>query len=212
MFVSMPAAKKLIRENRKLMDSAGVKEDIYSTIYINAEDVDSVQGILSNLKEMGYQVSSPTEWINQMKEEYGRQQSQLIAIALISLLVSAIGIANTMLASILERRQEIGVMKVIGLSIRKINLMFLVEAALIGLLGGVIAIVVSYIVAAVASTGGSAMSFLGMNFAAGVRITIPLGLSMGALAIAVGIGIISGIYPAWRATRMSPLEAIRGSN
>ncbi len=212
MFISMPAAKKLIRENRKLMDSMGVKEDVYSTIYVNAQDVDSVEGVLNNLKEMGYQVYSPTEWITQMQDEYGRQQSQLIAIALISLLVSAIGIANTMLASILERRQEIGVMKVIGLSIRKINLMFLVEAALIGLLGGIIAIVASYIVAAAANTGGGEMNFLGMYFAEGVRITIPWWLSMGALAIATGIGIVSGIYPAWRATRMSPLEAIRGSN
>jgi len=212
MYISIPAAKKLIRENRKLMDQLGVKADVYSQAYVNAEDVESVEGILSKIKEMGFQAYSPTEWINQMQDEYGRQQSQLIAIALISLLVSAIGIANTMLASILERRQEIGVMKVIGLSIRKINLMFLVEAALIGLLGGLIALAVSYIVAGVANTGGGEASFLGMYFMDGVRISIPWWLSLGAVAIATSVGVVSGIYPAWRATKMSPLEAIRGSN
>jgi ABC-type antimicrobial peptide transport system permease subunit len=56
------------------------------------------------------------------------------------------------------------------------------------------------------------MRFLGIDFAEGILVSIPWWLSLGRLAIATGIGIISGIYPAWRATRMSPLEAIRGSN
>lgn len=211
-YCSMDAAKKIIRENRKLMANANISVDIYSSMIINAKDIDSVQGILDTVKEMGFEAYSPTEWINQMKDEFGRQQSQLIAIGLISLLVSAIGIANTMLASILERRKEIGVMKVIGLSINKINLMFLVEAALIGLIGGLIALVVCYTIAGVVNTGYGAASFLGIYFQDGVRLTIPWWLSLGAIGISTGVGIISGLYPAHRATKMSPLEAIRGSN
>lgn len=209
-YMSMPAAQKLIRENKKLMDNMGVKSDSYSSAYVNANDVDNVKEILATIKEMGYQAYSDTEWITQMQEEQGRQQSQLIAIGLISLLVSAIGIANTMLASILERKREIGVMKVIGLSISKINLMFLVEAAMIGLLGGLIGLAISYILAGITGMGGGEMSFLGMYFSEGVRMSIPWWLSLGAIAIATGVGIVSGIYPAWKATKMSPLEAIRG--
>lgn len=211
-YCSMEAAKKIIRENRKLMNNMGISADSYSSAIINAQDIDSVQGILDRVKEMGFQAYSPTEWINEMQDEYGRQQSQLIAIGLISLLVSAIGIANTMLASILERRKEIGVMKVIGLSISKINLMFLVEAALIGLIGGLIALAASYTIAAVLNSGNGETSFLGIYFQDGVRLNIPWWLSLGAIGISTAVGIISGLYPAHRATKMSPLEAIRGSN
>jgi len=211
-YMSIPAANKLIRENRKWMDNMGVKEGVYSNGFVNCTDVDAVADVLQAIKDMGYEAYSPTEWITQMQEEQGRQQSQLIAIGLISLLVSAIGIANTMLASILERSREIGVMKVIGLSISKINLMFLMEAAMIGLLGGLIGLGISYIFMAVSKFGGGELTFLGMYFMNGVQLSIPWWLAMGALAIAVGVGIVSGIYPAWKATKMSPLEAIRSSN
>ena len=211
-YMSIPAANKLIRENRKLMDQQGVKEGKFSMAYVNAVDADRVPEVLQTIKDMGFQAYSDTEWINQIKEEQARQQSQLIAIGLISLLVSAIGIANTMLASILERSREIGVMKVIGLSISRINVMFLVEAAMIGLLGGLIGLGVSYIFGAVVNAGGGAVGFLGLNFGEGVRLLIPWWLALGAVAIAVGVGIVSGIYPARKATKMSPLEAIRSSN
>lgn len=211
-YMSIPAANKLIRENRKWMENMNVKEGVYSYGFVNCTDVDSVAGVLQAVKDMGYEAYSPTEWITQMQDEQARQQSQLIAIGLISLLVSAIGIANTMLASILERSREIGVMKVIGLSIGKINLMFLAEAAMIGLLGGLIGLGISYVVMAVSMFGSGEFSFLGMYFMDGVSLSIPWWLAIGALAIAVGVGIVSGIYPAWKATKMSPLEAIRSSN
>lgn len=210
-FMSEEAAARIFTENRRRLETDGFKMGAYENAYIDAVDIDAVAPILETVRNMGYQVYSDTEWINQMQEEQARQQSQLVAIGLISLLVSAIGIANTMLASILERRREIGVMKVIGLSIRKINLMFLVEAAMIGLLGGVIGLAISYILAGVLSFGESDVSFLGMYFDQGVRMSIPWWLAIGSIAIAAGVGIISGLYPAWKATRMSPLEAIRGT-
>lgn len=210
-YISHEAAQRIYNENRRRLDSESVNLDRYENAYVNAQEVDDVQGILDTIKGMGFQVYSDTEWIHQMQDEQRRQQSQLIAIGLISLLVSAIGIANTMLASILERRREIGVMKVIGLSVGKIHLMFLVEAAMIGLLGGIIGIIISYIIAAAAGSGDGSVNLLGMYFDQGVRMSIPWWLSLGAVAIAAGVGIISGIYPAWKATRLSPLEAIRGA-
>ena len=209
-YISLDAARRIYRENRRRLDADSVSLDRFDEAYVNAQSVDDVQTILDTIKDMGYQAYSDTEWISQMQEEQGRQQSQLIAIGLISLLVSAIGIANTMLASILERRREIGVMKVIGLSVGKINLMFLVEAAMIGLLGGLIGLGLSYAAQAVLGSASESVSFLGMYFDQGVRMSIPWWLSLGAVGIAVGVGLLSGIYPAWKATRLSPLEAIRG--
>ena len=84
---------------------------------------------------------------------------------------------------------------------------------MIGLLGGLIGLGISYGLGAVVNSGGGGfMSFMGMNFENGIRLSIPWWLALGAVAIAAGVGIVSGIYPARKATKMSPLEAIRSSN
>ena len=83
---------------------------------------------------------------------------------------------------------------------------------MIGLLGGLIGLGISYILGAIVNFGGGEVSFLGMYFQNGVQLSIPWWLALGAVAIAVGVGIVSGIYPARKATKMSPLEAIRSSN
>ena len=124
--------------------------------------------------------------------------------------MSAIGIANTMMAGVLERRREIGVMKVVGVSIRKIRGIFLVEAAMIGLLGGLTGVLLSHVFAYYLSIGGEETVFLGMHFSAGMNMIIPLWLDMVAVGVATVVGVGAGIFPAIRATKMSSLEAIRG--
>ena len=210
-YTSLETGRKIIKENRELMKSNNIVPGKYMQAFVYVNSIDDAKSVLDEIKAKSFEAYSTTEWITSMQEESQRQQSQLTAIGLISLLVSAIGIANTMLASILERRREIGVMKVIGLSVAKINLMFLVEAALIGLIGGGIGLGISYGFAGFLSLGGAGedVSFLGMYFSNGVTLSIPIWLALGAIAIAAGTGILSGIYPAWRATKLSPLEAIR---
>lgn len=144
-----------------------------------------------------------------MQQEQNRQQGQLFAIGLISLFVSAIGIANTMYASILERRRDIGIMKVVGMKISKIRQLFLVESSLIGFLGGALGLAVSYVIVLVINTGSEQTSFLGMYFSEGMKIQIPAWVALGAIGIAVFVGVLSGIYPARKAMKMSPLEAMR---
>jgi putative ABC transport system permease protein len=211
-YISLDIAKKMIQENRKLADNMGLKMNSYNSAIIQAVDMDSVKGIMDKLEEMGYQAYSQAESIESIKEEQGRQQGQLLMIALISLLVSAIGIANTMLTSIMERRSEIGVMKVVGLSIRKINLLFVAESAMIGLTGGILGSLLGYIVAFAINSGTGETVILGMYFGQGAKLLIPFWLTLAATGIAVGVGVLSGLYPAWKATKLSPLEAIRSGN
>ncbi len=211
-YISLDTARQMIRENRKLAEQLGASENSYQTAIIQVDELDNVEAVLEQVKQLGFETYSPTEWITQMQEEQSRQQGQLFAIGFISLIVSAIGIANTMYASILERRRDIGIMKVVGMRIGKIRLLFLAEAAFIGLIGGAIGIAVSYIAAFIIGSGGEDTMFLGMYFAAGMSIQIPVWLSLMALGIAAGVGIISGVYPAYKATKISPLEAMRGIN
>jgi putative ABC transport system permease protein len=208
-YISLDVAKQMLRENRKLAEQLGVSLNSYQSAVVQVDTLDNVEEVLEQVKQFGFETYSPTEWITQMQEEQSRQQGQLFAIGFISLIVSAIGIANTMYASILERRRDIGIMKVLGMRIRKIRLLFLAEAAFIGLIGGAIGIAVSYISAFIISSGGGDTMFLGMYFSAGMAIQIPAWLSLMALGISAGVGIISGVYPAHQATKTSPLEAMR---
>ena len=211
-YISLDTARQMIRENRKLAEQLGASENSYQTAIIQVDELDNVEEVLDQVKQLGFETYSPTEWITQMQEEQSRQQGQLFAIGFISLIVSAIGIANTMYASILERRRDIGIMKVVGMRIAKIRLLFLAESAFIGLIGGAIGIAVSYIAAFIIGSGGEDTMFLGMYFTAGMTIQIPAWLSLMALGIAAGVGILSGVYPAHKATKVSPLEAMRGGS
>lgn len=208
-YISLDVARQMLRENRKLCEQMGISLNSYQSAVVQVDHLDNVKEVLDQVKQLGFETYSPTEWISQMQEEQARQQGQLFAIGFISLIVSAIGIANTMYASILERKRDIGIMKVLGMRIRKIRLLFLTEAAFIGLIGGAIGIAASYISAFIISSGGGDTMFLGMYFSAGMTIRIPIWLSLMALGISAGVGILSGVYPAHQATKTSPLEAMR---
>ena len=127
-------------------------------------------------------------------------------IGAVSLFVAAIGIANTMMMSIYERTKEIGVIKVLGCSLKNIKQMFLLEAAFIGLMGGAIGNVLSFLMSSVINflTGnGAAMGFDG-NIS-----YIPVWLVLLSMGFAMLVGVIAGYFPALRAMKLSPLAAIR---
>ncbi len=128
----------------------------------------------------------------------------LLAITSISLVVGGIGIMNTMYTSVLERRKEIGIMKSIGAKNSDIMHIFLIEAALLGFIGGVIGILLGVIM-------GKTIEWFTVNVIkfALIRVVFPPTLIFGALLFAIITGIISGVLPAIRASRLNPVEALR---
>ena len=150
-----------------------------------------------------YEASSNIEWIESTQKQYANIQAMLGGIGAISLLVAAIGITNTMMMSIYERTKEIGVMKVLGCDMRNIQAMFLMEAADIGLVGGIVGLGISYLISmiinkVVAASGNmSSLSY------------IPLWLAGASVIFAVVIGMAAGYFPSKRAMKLSPLAAIR---
>ena len=161
---------------------------------------------------MGFNASSMASVRNEMQGQLGVIQMVLGCLAAISLLVAAIGITNTMIMSIYERTREIGVMKVLGCFIGNIRSVFLMEAGMIGLLGGAIGTGISYAISAVMNTlGGEAFAgVLGISTDGSSPISIiPIWLVLLALLFSTFIGLISGFYPANRAVKISALEAIR---
>ena len=117
--------------------------------------------------------------------------------AVISLLVGGIGVMNIMLVSVSERIREIGVRKAIGAAPSVIRRQFLVEASILGLAGGLLGVV---------------LGILGAIFIpqfSSQRVILSVPASIGAIVIGVGIGVVFGVYPASRAARLAPIDALR---
>jgi putative ABC transport system permease protein len=120
------------------------------------------------------------------------------AIAGISLLVGGIGIMNIMLVSVTERTREIGIRKAVGALRRDILLQFLIESLLLSLVGGLIGIALGFAAAAVIG-----------NLSADLTPQVDMGTVLMSFSFAAGVGLIFGIYPAWRASKLRPIEALR---
>jgi putative ABC transport system permease protein len=128
-------------------------------------------------------------------------------IAAISLLVAGIGIMNIMIVSLIERTREIGILKALGMKSRTVLYIFLTESVIIGLIGAVIGIISGWVLANVVAL------FLGRGGIIGSALTITPILTpevmLGALGFGVGISVIFALYPAWRASKLKPVEALR---
>lgn len=179
---------------------------VYSSAKLRADDMNHVEELANTIRSMGYNVSSNIEYINAMKSQFAMVQAVLGGIGAVSLLVAAIGIANTMLMSIYERTKEIGVMKVIGCSLRNIGEMFLLEAGFIGLAGGLIGNLLSFLMSAGIN---AVVSGSGMVSGTGNISYIPIWLVLLSMGFAVLVGMTAGFFPAVRAMKLSPLAAIR---
>lgn len=178
----------------------------YEEAIINVDKMENVSSILAAVQEMGFSAYSNAEYLESMQQQSKTTQMVLGGIGAVSLFVAAIGIANTMMMSIYERTKEIGIIKVLGCSLGNIRMLFLLEAAFIGFMGGVVGVALSY-----------GISILINRFAGGLLGSygtteisyIPPWLALAALGFAVLVGIVSGFLPALRAMKLSPLAAIR---
>ena len=184
-----------------------MKEFMYSSVILRADDMDHVSDLAQTIRNMGYTVNTNMELIEGMQKTLLMVQAVLGGIGAVALLVAAIGITNTMMMSIYERTKEIGIMKVIGCSLRNIRQLFLLEAAFIGLIGGIAGNVLSLILSAVINLFVSSESLTGMP---GSISYIPFWLMLASSGFAVLVGMAAGYFPAVRAMKLSPLAAIRG--
>lgn len=204
MYCSTDQMKAILKKYKKVFTSNGMKIDEYPTLLVKADDFKNTLAVQDKLKEMGLSCWSMADMINQMQESSRSLQLMLGGIGGVAMLVAAISICNTMLMSIYERTREIGVMKVLGCKMSKIGAMFLTEAGIIGLGGGILGLSISYILSWVINTVIAAHG-AGDTF----RSVIPFYLAVGALVFSILVGVLAGLYPSQRAMRLSALAAIR---
>lgn len=149
-FVDIETAKTLLRESRKLNNNAyssssGVPEFQFDEVVVQAKSIDDVFNITKEIKKMGYEAYNLMSIIENEQLRAKSNQFVLGFLGALALTVSAISISNTMITSVYERTKEIGIMKVLGCKIGNIQVMFLIESAFIGLIGGSIGMLTSQI-------------------------------------------------------------------
>ncbi|MBR6315917.1 MAG: ABC transporter permease [Lachnospiraceae bacterium] len=186
-----------------------VKGIFYNSIIVGVDDMDHVSKVQSVISQMGYSAESNADWVESMQGQYKNIQLALGGIGAVSLLVAAIGIANTMMMSIYERTKEIGIMKVLGCDLKNIQAMFLIEAGYIGLLGGIFGSALSWGLSfTINHFINSGQLGIDAGSAAGISY-IPLWLILLAVIFSILVAMIAGFFPSLRAMRLSPLAAIR---
>ena len=174
------------------------------------DDIENVESVEGDLRGYGYDTQSLKSIADQFEESTKTVQFILAGIGSVAFVVSAIGIINTMLMSIYERRKEIGVMKVIGASIKDIRNLFLYEAGFIGFIGGIFGLILSTVVSNIINNIYSAQMVADMGNIDEISISyIPPWLYIVAAIFAFVIGVIAGYAPARRATRLKAIDSLR---
>ena len=185
-------------------------ERVVSSISLTVSDDEQadyvVEGITSLLRtqhrlgaseEDDFNIMSMEELTSTLEETSGTLTLLLGAIAAISLLVGGIGVMNIMLVSVLERTREIGIRKALGARERDIWAQFLTEAAFLTFAGGIIGVIVGWAVSYTVSSMGL------------MTTLVTADIVVLAVSVSVGIGLFFGFYPAWNASRLNPIEALR---
>jgi putative ABC transport system permease protein len=175
-----------------------------SELYVRTQDTQSATTAVDNL--LGYQanpenpsqvnVSRPSDVLTARAEAAGAYSTLFLGLGAVVLLVGAIGVANIMIISVLERRQEIGLRRALGATRGQIRIQFLSEAILLSLLGGAVGVFLGAISTAVYAHNKAE------------PLVIPTHAWVGGLGAALAIGAIAGLLPAIRAARLSPTEAL----
>jgi putative ABC transport system permease protein len=152
-------------------------------------------------------VISATAVLSLLSTIFGTIQLFLGGIAAISLLVAGIAIMNIMIVSLIERTREIGILKALGMKSRTVLTIFLGESVIIGVIGGLVGIALGWLLANVTARLLAAGVFGGNGFKVTPLLTPEV--FVGALAFGIGVSVIFAMYPAWRASKLKPVDALR---
>jgi macrolide transport system ATP-binding/permease protein len=192
----------------KMAGFNGWKTGEFANITLLADSGGDVDTVRKRLETLGFQPQTFGDVFRGFEDLLSRLRIALLALALVALLLACLGIANTMYSAVLERTKEIGVLKALGARSRDVLLLFVAEAALIGLAGGIVGTLGAV---GLARIGNAAVDSL-VQSVAGTGIDVfrtDFGIAVAALLLAVVLSTVSGLLPSMRAARQDPSRALR---
>lgn len=183
-------------------------EWIYGSAIVEADDIESVKKLEQALKDMGFQTESNIEFVEYIEKTMKIAQLILAGIGMIALVVAVIGIGNTMTIAVYDRVQEVSMLKVLGADPEELLSLFLLESGILGGIGGIIGVLISY------GISGLAVNRLAVKLLSLPKGTmlaeIPIWLAFSAVIFAVILGVAAGFFPARWAAKLNPIEGMRG--
>lgn len=180
----------------------------FQALKVKTETAEQTSPVRDQILALNFSVSSISDTISQANKVFSAIQLILMAFGLVALFVSAIGMFNTMTIALLERTEEIGIMKSIGASRMSISLMFVVEATLMGFLGSLVGVVLGWLGGEICN---SLLNFVATRFG-GTSVdlfSIPAWFIILIIAFGSIVGLFTGLFPARQASRIDPLDALR---
>jgi putative ABC transport system permease protein len=180
----------------------------YSTVSVRVKNPTQIQVVEDAIKKMGFNTFSMLDATRSMRKFFAIVDVFLGVFGSLALAVASIGIVNTLVMAILERRREIGIMKAIGASDVDVKKLFFAEAGVMGLLGGALGVALGWTIGRVINVGTNV--YLKQQSMAPEQIWfVPWWLVGSAIVFAIVVSLLSGLYPASRAARLDPVQALR---
>ena len=187
---------------------AGTDQAVYSSISVRVKTPSQIQAVEDAIKKMGFTTFSILDASRSLQQVFKVLYAFLGIFGSLALAVASIGIVNTLVMAILERRREIGIMKAIGASDADVKKLFFAEAGAMGIFGGIVGVILGWAIGQVINFGTNiwlkSQSIPPEHFWA-----VPLWLVIFSIAFAFIVSLISGLYPAGRAARLDPVQALR---
>jgi putative ABC transport system permease protein len=180
----------------------------YPSLSVRVKSENRVESVQDAIRKLGFNTFSILDATRSLRRFFAVLDLFLGIFGSLALAVAALGIVNTLVMAILERRREIGIMKAIGASDGDVKRLFLAEAAVMGLLGGMLGVALGWVIGRLINAGAN-LYLRRQNLPPENLWAVPWWLVGGAIAFAILVSMISGLYPAARAARLDPVQALR---
>jgi putative ABC transport system permease protein len=210
-YIPLQVARKLqatqVSDLRQMLQGQG-RERNYASLTVRVKSSAQVVAVENEIKQMGFRTFSLFDASRNLRLLFAILDLLLGIFGSLALAVATLGIVNTLVMAILERRREIGVLKALGAADGDVKQLFFAEAGVMGLLGGVSGVALGWFIGRLLTWGTN--FYLHRQSLPSVDVSaVPWWLALGAIAFAVGVSLAAGIYPAARAAKLNPVEALR---
>jgi putative ABC transport system permease protein len=207
-FLPLKLAQDLHVMQSNLRDTSASDSPSYTSLSVRVENPNQVPAVEDAIKKMGFSAFSLVDATRSMRQFFAVLDGFLAIFGSLALAVASIGIVNTLVMAILERRREIGIMKALGASDADVRGLFFAEAGAMGLVGGAVGVTLGWGIGRLINFGTN-IYLERQHFPAAQIWSVPLWLVLSAIAFSIVVSLLSGLYPASRAARLDPVQALR---
>ena len=207
-FLPLKLAQDLHVMQSNLRDTSASDSPSYTSLSVRVENPNQVPAVEDAIKKMGFSAFSLVDATRSMRQFFAVLDGFLAIFGSLALAVASIGIVNTLVMAILERRREIGIMKALGASDADVRGLFFAEAGAMGLVGGAVGVTLGWAIGRLINFGTN-IYLERQHFPPAQIWSVPLWLVLSAITFSIVVSLLSGLYPASRAARLDPVQALR---